>query len=92
MHHHFKLLLIYCDFTVMIHTQFGTIIEAFQSDYLLHEFCRLLVNHGTLPQLSFPYAHISRIELQNNHRHIIDTGRVLIFSCSVPRRLWAMLF
>ena len=86
-------LTIYQTFTVMISTQFQKKIKVFRSDsgreYLSGAFRSLLVNDGTLPQLSCPSVPAQNGVAKRKHRHLLKTTRALLLSTSILTEFWA---
>ena len=77
---------VYCQFTQMIHTQFGKRIKVFRSDgvreYLSTSFRDLLSSHGTLANTTAQNGVAER-----KHRHILETTRAQIGRASCRERV-----
>lgn len=87
---------IYRDFTAMIHTRYGVVIKYFCSDsrgeYLSRKFRCILVNHGTIPQLSCPYAHQQNGIYGMESIVILWIMLALLLGGFVPQQFWENVF
>ena len=76
----------------MIETQFNRIVKVFRSDntqeYNDKSFLSFLNSHGTLTQLSCPYASQQNGHAERKHHHILDAVRTLLIFTSLLERFW----
>ena len=80
-------------FCAEIHTQFHVSVQHLRSDnvkeYVLKQFQSFMLQNDILHQTSYVDTPAQNGVAKRKNRHLLETGRALLFQMHVPKHFWA---